>query len=102
MLPTADGDALTSVTVELLALEDLVRAKKTQRDKDWPMLRRLVDASYDAGRDEEPLQTQIDFWLTELRTPEFLRDAVARFPECAAQVTRPAVRAALAGGDIAG
>ena len=34
-----------------MALEDLVSAKKTQRDKDWPMLRRLVDASYDSARD---------------------------------------------------
>jgi len=41
----------TDVKVELMALEDLVSAKKTQRDKDWPMLRRLVDASYDSARD---------------------------------------------------
>ena len=27
---------------ELISLRDLVQAKKTQRDKDWPMLRRLV------------------------------------------------------------
>ena len=32
--------------IDLLALEDLVRAKKTQRDKDWPMIRRLVEQSY--------------------------------------------------------
>ena len=30
-------------TYELTALSDLVRSKKTQRDKDWPTLRRLVD-----------------------------------------------------------
>jgi len=29
---------------EILGIEDLVKAKKTQRDKDWPMIRRLVDA----------------------------------------------------------
>ena len=29
---------------ELLAVTDLVRAKKTQRDKDWPMIRRLLEA----------------------------------------------------------
>lgn len=28
------------------ALGDLVLAKKTQRDKDWPMIRRLVEQSY--------------------------------------------------------
>ena len=33
-------------TVDLMALQDLVQAKKTQRDKDWPMIRRLVEQSY--------------------------------------------------------
>jgi len=40
------------IVYELLGIEDLVRAKKTQRDKDWPMIRRLVDAHYDQFRDE--------------------------------------------------
>src|SRR6266478_5559250 len=31
---------------DLLSLPDLVQAKKTQRDKDWPMIRRLVEAHY--------------------------------------------------------
>ena len=31
---------------DLLSLSDLVQAKKTQRDKDWPMLRRLLEAHY--------------------------------------------------------
>ncbi len=31
---------------DLLSLPDLVRAKKTQCDKDWPMIRRLVEAHY--------------------------------------------------------
>lgn len=30
--------------IHLLALPDLVKAKKTQRDKDWPMVRRLIEA----------------------------------------------------------
>jgi hypothetical protein len=33
-------------TCNLLSLPDLVQAKKTQRDKDWPMIRRLVEAHY--------------------------------------------------------
>lgn len=32
--------------VELLGLEDLVNCKKTRRDKDWPMVRRLVERHY--------------------------------------------------------
>ncbi|TLD68858.1 hypothetical protein FEM03_20505 [Phragmitibacter flavus] len=31
---------------DLLSLSDLVQAKKTQRDKDWPMIRRLVESHY--------------------------------------------------------
>ena len=31
---------------DLMALTDLVAAKKTQRSKDWPMIQRLVEADY--------------------------------------------------------
>jgi len=55
----------------LLSLPDLVQAKKTQRDKDWPMLRRLVEAHYFKNR-ENPKPAQLGFWLLELRTPELL------------------------------
>src|SRR5437868_8493920 len=33
-------------SVNVLSLADLVQAKKTQRDKDWPMLRRLIEVDY--------------------------------------------------------
>ena len=36
----------SGITLELLSLPDLVTAKKTQRDKDWPMIRRLIEANY--------------------------------------------------------
>jgi hypothetical protein len=39
-------------------IEDLVRAKKTQRDKDWPMIRALVEAHFARPRD-------VRFWLRE-------------------------------------
>jgi len=32
-------------SIELLSLPDLVQAKKTQRDKDWPMITRLLEAN---------------------------------------------------------
>ena len=51
----------------------LVQAKKTQRDKDWPMIRRLVEANYFANH-AEPSPEQLAFWFQELRTPELLRD----------------------------
>ena len=58
---------------DLLSLPDLVRAKKTQRDKDWPMIRRLVESNYFANR-EHPSPQQLTFWFQELRTPELLID----------------------------
>jgi hypothetical protein len=56
---------------DLLALPDLVQAKKTQRDKDWPMIRRLVEAHY-FQNNTKPNSAQIRFWLQELRTPQLL------------------------------
>ena len=86
--------------VDVMALSDLVIAKKTQRDKDWPMLRRLVDASYTAERDEPVSEVQVQFWLAELRSPEFLIEVVSRFPETATRSTRTVVRAALSQEDV--
>ncbi len=63
--------------VNLLSLSDLVTAKKTQRDKDWPMVRRLVEADYFRHR-SKPKPGQVDFWLRELRTPELLVELVRR------------------------
>ena len=79
-----------------LSLPDLVASKKTQRDKDWPMIRRLVEVNYDEGF-ASPSPNQIDFWLKELRTPTLLLECAQRFPEEAERVaeTRPAVRSAL-------
>lgn len=56
---------------DLLALPDLVRAKKTQRDKDWPMIRRLVEAHFFQNR-QKSLTAHVRFWLRELRTPELM------------------------------
>src|SRR6266581_6701432 len=61
---------------ELMSLPDLVQAKKTQRDKDWPMLRRLVEVNYFANR-ETPTREQVRFWFLELRTPELLIELAA-------------------------
>jgi hypothetical protein len=88
--------------IDSLSLPDLVTSKKTQRDKDWPMIRRLVEVSYDEGF-SSPTAEQITFWLRELRTPELLEECVRRFPDEARQTAelRGAVAAALA-NDIPG
>jgi len=62
---------LDGTKCDLLSLPDLVQAKKTQRDKDWPMIRRLVEAHYFQNR-ARTNAAQIRFWLRELRTPELL------------------------------
>lgn len=75
---------------ELMGIEDLVKAKKTQREKDWPMIRRLVDAHYDEFRNE-PNEGQIRFWLRESRSPDVLIELGSRFPEFLKELssTRP-------------
>lgn len=84
--------------IDVLSIADLIRAKKTQRDKDWPMIRRLVEQSY-FERGAVASRGQVEFWLAELRTPELLREVAAAHPELAdaAASGRPAVRAALEG-----
>jgi len=81
--------------VELLSLPDLVLAKKTQRDKDWPMIRRLVEQSFFTTA--EPTAEAVAFWIAELRTPDLLLEVAARYPDAAARSPRPAVQAALRG-----
>jgi hypothetical protein len=81
---------------DLLSLPDLVQAKKTQHDKDWPMLRRLVEASFFENR-RKPNTAQVRFWLAELRTPQLLvevaREHFATAKKLAAK--RPLLRFAL-------
>ncbi len=75
------------VVYQLLGIEDLILAKKTQRDKDWPMLSRLVDAHYDQHR-WEPTEARVRFWLRESRTPEVLIRLAAEYPEVLKEVCK--------------
>lgn len=81
--------------VEVLSLPDLVTSKKTQRDKDWLMIRRLLEASYASG-EGSPTPEQVTFWLAELRTPEILIECAEAHPDEATRMgaTRPATAAA--------
>ncbi len=87
----ADGEP-----VEMMGIEDLTRAKKTQRDKDWPMIRRLLEQSYFRGS-ASPTPAAVEFWLRDLRTPELLVEAARAHPERAQALSaeRPALAAAL-------
>ena len=96
-IETEDGERY-----DLISLPDLVRAKKTQRDKDWPMLRRLLEAYY--VQNEGALSAeQVRFLLMELRTPSLLTRLAKAYPEACVRVKRrrPLLRHAERGDDDA-
>ena len=74
-------------TCDLLSLPDLVQAKKTQQDKDWPMIRRLVEAHYFQHR-ETPTAARIAFWLRELRTSALLLEVSQSHPNLCRRLVR--------------
>ncbi len=93
---TVEGQG--DVSIELLALPDLVRAKMTQRDKDWPMIRRLVESNV-RQHAVRPSAEQVAFWLHECRTPAILRNLAELYPKETAEATRDRPLLALARGD---
>ncbi len=80
----------------LLSVEDLVDAKKTQREKDWPMISALLEGHY-LALGQAPTPERIRFWLMETRTPERLMELSVRFPSEAAslQSARPLLALAI-------
>ena len=96
-LETQDG-----TVCDLLSLPDLVLAKKTQRDKDWPMIRRLVEAHY-FENEANPNSDQIDFWFRELRTPTLLIDSARTWPDSAKResINRPLLGSAISNDEAA-
>ena len=86
----------------LLSVPDLVRSKKTARNKDWPVLELLVNIHiHENLADAQP--DWIRFWLSECRTPVQLVSLARRFPaECGALTdARPLLAYALAGNENA-
>lgn len=71
--------AVDDLEVDLMSLPDLVKAKKTQRSKDWPMIQRLIEAHWFQHR-HEPTPERVGFWLRECRTPEILFHLIDHFP----------------------
>jgi hypothetical protein len=84
--------------VDPLSLQDLMHAKKTQRDNDWPMIARLIERSYFESKDS-PSDDQVTLWLQELRTPDLLMEVTKAHPRRAGELAfkRAAVEAALSG-----
>jgi len=65
--------------IHMLSIPDLVNAKKTQREKDWPMISALVEGHYQA-MESSPTLERIQFWLRETRISERLVALASRFP----------------------
>jgi len=86
-----------NISVDIISIEDLARSKKTQRDKDWLMLNRLVLS--DMSRTKRPSEEKNKWWLLECRDSKVLinlsgsNKALAK--ECL--VERPLLKAALTG-----
>jgi hypothetical protein len=86
----------TGGTLNVISLQDLVSSKKTQRDKDWLMLKRLVNndiilKKYKAAPD------RIKWWLGECRNVDILVELAKRYHSLAKEVVkdRPLVASAI-------
>ncbi len=82
--------------IDVIGLYDLIQSKKTQRDKDWLMLKRLVDNDIILNR-KNPKYEQIKRWFFECRDVNILIDLARKYPiivkECV--VNRPLLIEAL-------
>ncbi len=66
--------------VSIISLQDLVQSKKTQREKDWPMIRRLIETDISQGY-EEADKNRISFWFRECRTPVLIKELAQNYPD---------------------
>lgn len=85
--------------VTVISLPDLVDSKKTRRDKDWVMLRRLVEVDY-INRRETATEEDILFWLRKCRTLKYLRELAMSSPHLVLKVkNRPWLKKILESSD---
>jgi len=86
----------------LLSVPDLVRSKKTARNKDWPVIELLVNIHIHENS-AAPKPEWIRFWLSECRTPVQLVALARHFCTQTRELTsiRPLLRHALSGDEAA-
>ncbi|MBN2035438.1 MAG: hypothetical protein JW768_01730 [Chitinispirillaceae bacterium] len=75
------------IEVDVISLPDLIGIKKTQRDKDWFHIRRLIEAHYMENK-ENRSPDNASFWLTESRTPTMLRYLFKEFSDIATVISQ--------------
>ena len=69
-------------SIDIIGLRDLVQSKKTKRDKDWLMLKNLVENDIALNK-EDPADNQIKWWLLESRTALSLIKLAAKYSKVA-------------------
>lgn len=69
-------------TIDIVGLKDLVQSKKTQRDKDWFMLKRLINNDILMHKYEAPKE-HIRWWFQECRNADLLIGMANKYPEIA-------------------
>lgn len=82
--------------INVISLRDLVQSKKTQRDKDWFMLKRLVDNDIFLHK-KNPSKDHLNWWFKECRNLEILIKLVNQYPDAAQKSVkdRPLLMAAI-------
>jgi hypothetical protein len=82
--------------IGLLSLADLIQAKKTQREKDWPMIGRLIEADIERYYSSAGTE-KLTFWLNECRTVFWLMKLATENKELCLKLARkrPVLKAAL-------
>jgi len=68
--------------IDVISLQDLVRSKKTQRDKDWFMLKRLVENDIILNR-HNPSDDRLRWWFRECRYVDTLIELAQSYPKIA-------------------
>jgi len=77
----------TGVILNIIGLEDLVQSKKTQRDKDWLMLKRLVDNDIILKK-YKATANKIKWWFGECRDSDVLIELTRRYPSLAKEAVK--------------
>lgn len=71
-----------SVRINVISLRDIVQSKKTQRDKDWLMLKRLVENDIVLHKNN-PKDERIIWWLEQCRNSQTLIELTEKYPKIA-------------------
>jgi hypothetical protein len=84
------------LVIQIIGLEDLVRSKKTQRDKDWYMLKRLVENDILTHKSNAGVK-KVRWWLEECRSPGLMMELTQKYPVIAKEslMQRPLISSAI-------